>query len=535
MALLTLVACGAGAGAGKGREPERLAPPAAQAGSGDRAAADFYRGKTLRLVVGYDAGGGYDTYSRVIARYLGKHVPGNPNVIVENRPGAGGLVATNYLANAAPKDGTVLLNVGASSMLKQLAGDRGVEYDAARFQYLGAPFSDHNILIVRKSSGFTRLDEALGAGSRQMVLGGISPGSPQDVGAVLVRDVLGANVKLVSGYGGTSKIRLALDQGEIDGFFNAWESTRATNRAEIDSGDWVVLAQVTERPLPDFPAVPTLLQLARTDEQRQVIRMASIAPLEFARPYLVAAGVPDGRVVALRTAFDQTMADPEFWRTPSGASWTSSRSAPTACSAWWRSSWRCPRTSRPRWSRSSRRPEPGAWLRRHQALARRRAPRRRPRHGRWPYAARPATRPPRGTQAPPPVAARETHGHGGGRQPVSEEGARRARLAAQAQPADERPVALLVLAAQVVEHPPPLADEHEQAAARVVILLVYFEVLLQVADSLRKDRDLHLGRARIVLGPRVVGHQRLLGLSRERHARSASSPNVAACRWRLAA
>jgi tripartite-type tricarboxylate transporter receptor subunit TctC len=312
-ALLALVACGAGAGTrGSPSDGAPAAQPAAQAGSGDRAVTDFYRGKTLHLVVGYDAGGGYDTYSRVIARYLGKHVPGNPNVIVENRPGAGGLVATNYLANAAPRDGTVLLNVGASSMLKQLAGDRGVEYDAARFQYLGAPFSDHNILIVRKSSGFTRLDEALRAGSRQMVLGGISPGSPQDVGAVLVRDVLGANVKLVSGYGGTSKIRLALDQGEIDGFFNAWESTRATNRAEIDNGDWTVLAQVTERPLADFPTVPTLLQLARNDEQRQVIRMASIAPLEFARPYLVAAGVPAARVVALRAAFDQTMADPEF-------------------------------------------------------------------------------------------------------------------------------------------------------------------------------------------------------------------------------
>jgi tripartite-type tricarboxylate transporter receptor subunit TctC len=167
-------------------------------------------------------------------------------------------------------------------------------------------------VIVRKSSGFTRLDEVLGGSGRQMVLGGISPGSPQDVGAVVVRDVLGANVKLVSGYGGTSKIRLALDQGEVDGFFNAWESTRATNRAEVENGDWLVLAQVSEVPLSDFPTVPTLLQLARTDEQRQVIRMAAIAPLEFARPYLVAAGVPEARVAALRAAFDRTITDPEF-------------------------------------------------------------------------------------------------------------------------------------------------------------------------------------------------------------------------------
>ncbi|HZR99589.1 MAG TPA: tripartite tricarboxylate transporter substrate-binding protein [Chloroflexota bacterium] len=321
MALLVLAGCSraatpTGSGAGgqaAGQPPAQGGSQAAGAAAGDeREVASFYRGKTVRLVVGYDAGGGYDTYSRVIAKYIGKYIPGNPTVIVENRPGAGGLVATNYLANAAPKDGTVLLNVGASSMLKQLAGDRGVEYDASKFQYLGAPFSDHNVLVVRKQSGFTRLDEIFGPNSRQMVLGGISPGSPQDVEALVLRDTLGGNVKLVSGYDGTSKIRLAIGQGEIDGFFNSWESLRATSRAEIDSGELVVLAQLVEQPLADFPGVPTLFQFARTDEQRQFIRLAAVAPLQFARPYFVAQDVPEARVRALRSAFDRTLADAEF-------------------------------------------------------------------------------------------------------------------------------------------------------------------------------------------------------------------------------
>jgi tripartite-type tricarboxylate transporter receptor subunit TctC len=306
-ALLALGACGGNSGSASGAQAG-----GARGGNDDRAVANFYRGKTLHMVVGYDAGGGYDAYTRVIAKYFGKYVPGNPNVIVENRPGAGGLVATNYLANQAPKDGTVILNVGASSMLKQLAGDKGVEYDVTKFQYLGAPFSDHNILTVRKSSGFTRLEEILGANSRQMVLGGISPGSPQDVDAQMLRDVLGANVKLVSGYGGTSKIRLAMESGVIDGMFNSWESIRATNRAEIESGEWLVLVQVPETPMADFPNVPTLMSFAKTDEQRQVIRMSAIVPLQFARPYMVADGVPQARVEALRAAFESVLADPDF-------------------------------------------------------------------------------------------------------------------------------------------------------------------------------------------------------------------------------
>ncbi len=316
-ALVALAGCSRSAApAAGGASVPPAGQPTTQGGSppagDDREVASFYRGKTVHLVVGYDAGGGYDTYSRVIGKYLGKFIPGSPTVIVENRPGAGGLVATNYLANTAPRDGTVLLNVGASPILKQLTGDKGVEFDAAKLQYLGAPFSDHNILVVRKQSGFTRLEEIFGPNSRQMVLGGISPGSPQDVETAVLRDTLGGNVKLVSGYDGTSKIRLAIGQGEIDGFFNSWESLRATSRADIESGELVVLAQLPEQPLADFPNVPTLFQFARTDEQRQIIRLLAIAPLQFARPYLVAQGVPEARVRALRAAFEQTLADPDF-------------------------------------------------------------------------------------------------------------------------------------------------------------------------------------------------------------------------------
>lgn len=275
--------------------------------------ADFYEGKTLRIVVAYSPGGGYDTYARLVARYFGKHIPGAPRMIVENRPGAGGLIAANYLYNAPKQTGINVLHVGGSTVIKQLTGSPNVKYDMGRFQYVGAPDTQESVLVVTKGSGVTNVEQVLGKDGKQLALGGISTGSPTDVAAILLRDVLGGNVKLVTGYQGTANIRLAIGQGELNGMFNSWSSLKSTNFAELQSGEWLVLLQVSERPIPDLQGdVPLMQSLAKTPDQRQLIRLTTLVPYQFARPFLVGPQVPAEHVETLRETFQKTMADPEF-------------------------------------------------------------------------------------------------------------------------------------------------------------------------------------------------------------------------------
>ena len=160
----------------------------------EKAAADFYRGKTVRIIVGFSAGGGYDAYSRLIGRHLHKHIPGNPSVIVDNMAGAGSIIAANYVYNAAPKDGTVIGNISGQIILEQLFANPAVQYDLGKFRYLGVPIGETYLLLVTRKPGVTRFDELLGAKSKQVVVGGI-PGSTVEQGPILLRDLLGANLK----------------------------------------------------------------------------------------------------------------------------------------------------------------------------------------------------------------------------------------------------------------------------------------------------------------------------------------------------
>jgi len=274
---------------------------------------DFYKGKTVRMVVAYSPGGGYDTYARLIARYFSKHIPGNPRMIVENRPGAGGLIAANYLYNASRQDGLNVLHVGGSTVIKQLTGSKSVKYDMSKFQYLGAPTTQQTVLVVTRSSGVTNIDQVLVKGGKQLALGGISTGSPTDVAVQLLENVLGGNVKLVTGYKGTANIRLAIEQGELNGLFNAWSSLKTTNWAQVQSGEWLILLQISQEPIPDLPKpVPSMQSLAKTPEDRQLIRLTTLVPYQFARPFLMGPRVPTERVRTLQSALQKTMADPGF-------------------------------------------------------------------------------------------------------------------------------------------------------------------------------------------------------------------------------
>jgi len=286
---------------------------AAQAPFDEKAVADFYRGKTVRIIVGFSAGGGYDAYSRVIGRHLGKYIPGNPAIIVDNMAGAGSIIAANHVYNAAPKDGTVIGNVSGPIILEQLFGNPAVQFDMAKLRYLAVPVSETYLMIVTRKPGVTKFEEVLGPKGKQVVIGAI-PGSTVEHAPILVRDVLGANLKVVSGYKGTADVRLAIDSGEVEGFFNTWTSAKITSLDKFKSGEWLILAQLSDKPLPDliFPNIPTIPAIAKTEEQKQLLRFGTSVPNQFGKVYVMAPGVPADRAMALESAFMKTMADKEF-------------------------------------------------------------------------------------------------------------------------------------------------------------------------------------------------------------------------------
>lgn len=279
----------------------------------DKAVADFYRGKAVRIIVGFSAGGGYDAYSRVIGRHLQKHIPGNPSVIVENMAGAGSIILANHMFNVAPKDGTVIGNISGQIILEQLFANPAVQYDLGKFRYLGVPIGETYLLIVTRKAGVTRFDDLLGPKSKQVTVGGI-PGSTVEQGPILLRELLGANLKIVSGYKGTSDVRLAMESGELDGIMNSWESTKVTSSDKLKSGDWIILAQVSDNPIAELPVknIPTIPMIAKTEEQRQLLRFGAAAPNQFGKVYVVPPAVPQDRAAALEAALTKTFTDKEF-------------------------------------------------------------------------------------------------------------------------------------------------------------------------------------------------------------------------------
>ena len=279
----------------------------------EKAVASFYQGKTVRIVVGFSAGGGYDQYSRLIARHLTKFIPGNPAVIVDNMAGAGSIIAANHIFNAAPKDGTVVGNISGPIVLEQLFGNPAVQYDMGKFRYLAVPVSETYLMIVTRKPGVAKFEEIVGSKAKQVSIGAI-PGSTVEHAPILVRDALGANLKVVSGYKGTADVRLAIDSGEVEGFFNTWTSSKITSYDKIKNGEWLVLAQLSEKPIKDLivPNVPTIPQLAKTNEQRQLLKFGTSTPNAFGKVYVVPAGTPPDRAMALEKAFKSVFEDKEL-------------------------------------------------------------------------------------------------------------------------------------------------------------------------------------------------------------------------------
>lgn len=280
----------------------------------ERAVAGFYQGKSIELIVGHGAGGGFDTYSRTIARHLGKHIPGKPTIIVVNMPGAGGLVSASHIYNRAPKDGTVIGNIIGGIVRSQLLGIKGVQFDAEKFYYLGAPNSENSVLMVTKASGITRFEQLLEPGGKVVTVADPGVATTNHIASLLTRDILGANIKVLTGYKTTAEVELAMEQGEVDGMYNDWASSKTRILAKFESGKWLLIGQLTDRPLPGLPQqnVPLILNYVKTDEQRELLRFGIIVPNQFTRPYFLPPGVPADRAAALRAAFAKTMADKEF-------------------------------------------------------------------------------------------------------------------------------------------------------------------------------------------------------------------------------
>src|SRR5689334_17004765 len=265
-------------------------------------AAEFFRGRTVSLVVGFNPGGGADTYARLVARHLGKHVSGNPTVVVRNMQGAGSVVAANHIYNVSPRDGTELGLFAGNITIDPLMGGTQHKYDARRFGWVGAPSSDSNVCLSSLSSSFKTIDDVIG---REMITG-TSGTSTYDF-PVVMNNVIGAKFKLVKGYGGSAALRLAMERGEIEGFCGVGYNSMRT--AGLADGKANILVQVGLAKNPHMPNVPFIFDYAKSDADRQIFRLV-FGWLDLERPIGAPSGVPVERLRALREGFDRAMKDP---------------------------------------------------------------------------------------------------------------------------------------------------------------------------------------------------------------------------------
>ena len=282
-------------------------------GFDERVVTDFYRGKVVRIVVGFPPGGGADVYSRLIARHLGRFIPGNPTLAVTNMPGAGSIIAGNHIYNSAAKDGSEIGMLNGAVILEQLFGNPGVHFDMSKFRYLAVPVNETYVMIVTRQSGIARFSELVGANAKQAILGAI-PNSTLEHAPILLREALDANLKVVTGYKGSADIRLAVDSGEVGGFFNPWSTVKPSSPDKFKSGEWSVLLQLTDQPLRDLPSnkIPTISELTSDENHRMLLRYGTSAPNQFGKVYMLPTAVPAERAAALQAAFAKTLADKNF-------------------------------------------------------------------------------------------------------------------------------------------------------------------------------------------------------------------------------
>ena len=280
----------------------------APAYSADDVAA-FYRGRQLRIVVGTAAGGGYDLFARAVARHIGAHIPGNPAVIVQNLPAAGGMVMTNQLYASAPRDGSVIGAPINGIPTAPLLAPAGAHFDATRLIWLGSTNREPYVAFVWRTAPVQSLADLR---TRELIVGATAPGTTMVDFPLLTNDILGTRFRIVRGYEGTPQINTAIERGELEGQGGiGWAAVKAQVPQWITERKIKVIAQYGLKRHPDLADVPTMLELATSDPDRQALTML-FARTEYGRPYFLPPEVPAARVEALRRAFDATMRDPAF-------------------------------------------------------------------------------------------------------------------------------------------------------------------------------------------------------------------------------
>lgn len=272
----------------------------------------YYKGKTIRMVVGFSAGGGFDTYSRVLARHMAKYIPGAPTIIIENMTGAGSLIAANHVYKVAKPDGLTIGHFIGGLFMGQVLGQKGIQFDARKYEFIGAPVRDQAVCALTRASGITSAEKWFASPS-PVKMGGVAPGSstPDNFTRIL-RSALGLPIQVVTGYKGTADVRLAADGGELAGGCWGWDSVAATWRKALDTGEVAVVLQTGRKPHPDLPNVPLAIKLAKSEEARQLIEVGIHDDSEILRSYTLPPGTPKDRVQLLRKAFMETLKDPQF-------------------------------------------------------------------------------------------------------------------------------------------------------------------------------------------------------------------------------
>ena len=285
--------------------PMSLTQPAAYAQS----PAEFYKGRNVELYIGYSVGGAYDLYARVLARHLGKHLPGSPTIIPKNMEGAGSLRLANWLYNVGAKDGTVLATIGRGTAFDPLLGSKGAQFRADKFTWIGSANNEVSVCVAWKTRGITDFEDTL---SRELIVGGTGQAADTDQFPRILNGVLGTKFRIVTGYPGGNDVTLAMERGEVKGRCGwSWSSVLSTHKRWIEDKSITVLVQLSLNKHPDLPDVPLVMDFAKTEDQQQMFKLI-FARQVMGRPYLAPPDVPKDRAEALRKAFMDTMKDNEF-------------------------------------------------------------------------------------------------------------------------------------------------------------------------------------------------------------------------------
>jgi tripartite-type tricarboxylate transporter receptor subunit TctC len=270
---------------------------------------EFYKGKTVELYIGYSVGGGYDLYARVLARHIGKFIPGHPTIVPKNMEGAGSLRLANWLYRVAPKDGTVFGIIGRGTAFDPVLGEPGAQFDGTKFSWIGSANDEVSVCVAWQGTGVTSFEDLR---TKEVTVGGTGVSADTDQFPRIINGVLGTKMRIVSGYPGGNDVVLAMERGEVQGRCGwSWSSVKSTHGAWIDDHKIAVLAQLSLTKHAELGNVPGVEDLAKTDEQRQILKLI-FARQTMGRPFLAPPAVPQDRVETLRKAFLDTMNDKDF-------------------------------------------------------------------------------------------------------------------------------------------------------------------------------------------------------------------------------